>query len=206
MSFFDKARAGYDNLAGRADHAFDSATASRELGDIDQHFRDLGMIAYLAATGRQVDPATHQRLVEVLGAMEGRGAIRDFVLQTTGQPPTGAPQPPERNGGSDGVPQPPPERAGRHGDFLSQPRASAPPTAAPAVTPPDHTWAAPERADPRESAWASSDPDETTGPRPVETPDPRPTPPPPSIGGTWGPPPQDQSGPTRWRPAGTAGE
>uniref|UniRef100_UPI000AD28AA8 hypothetical protein n=1 Tax=Janibacter limosus TaxID=53458 RepID=UPI000AD28AA8 len=109
MSFFDKARAGYENLAGRADQALDSATSSKDLGDIDQHYRDLGMLAYLAATGRPADPAAEQHLVAVLGAMEQRGAIRDFVLATTGRSPAGVPAPPQRHGGSDGVPQPPPE-------------------------------------------------------------------------------------------------
>lgn len=154
MSFFDKARAGYENLAGRADQALDSATASKELGDIDQHYRDLGMLAYLAATGRRADPATEQHLVAVLGAMEQRGAIRDFVLATTSQSPAGVPAPP-RHGGSDGIPQPPPERAGRHGDFLNQPLAAPPPPPSPSG---------------------------------------------PAIGGTWGPPSQDTTGPARWRP------
>jgi hypothetical protein len=113
------------------------------------------MLAYLAATGRPADPAAEQHLVAVLGAMEQRGAIRDFVLATTGRSPAGVPAPPQRHGGSDGVPQPPPERAGRHGDFLNQPLTAPPP------------------------------------------------PPPPSgpaIGGTWGPPGQDSTGPARWRP------
>ena len=155
MSFLDKARAGYENLAGRADQALDSAAASKELGDIDQHYRDLGMLAYLAATGRPVDTAAEQHLVAVLGAMEQRGAIRDFTLATTGQPPAGVPTSPQRPGGSDGIPQPPPERAGRHGDFLNQPLAPAPP--------------------------------------------PPPAPSGPAIGGTWGPPGQDTTGPARWQ-------
>jgi hypothetical protein len=129
MSFFDKARAG------------------AELGEIDRHYRDLGLLAYLAATGRAVDPAAQQQLLAVLRGHEERGAIRDFVLGTTGQPAVGAPPVPQRPGGSDGIPQPPPERAGRHGDFLGQPRAS-------------------------ESTWAPSDPDGTTGPRPTPPPPP----------------------------------
>lgn len=149
MSFFDKARAGYDNLAGRADQAFDSATASKDLGEIDQHYRDLGVVAYLMATDRPVDPAAQQRLVEVLQAMEQRGAIRDFVLRTTGGSPAGVPPPPQRHGGSDGIPQPPPERAGRHGDFLNQPRSAAPPP------PPDigGTWGPPQQEETGPSRW-----------------------------------------------------
>lgn len=163
MSFLERARAGYENLAGRADQALDAATAGKELGEIDRYYRDLGVLAYLEATGRDVDPTTRERLESVLRSLEARGAIRDFRLQTGGGPAGGAPPAPPP-GGSDGVPQPPPERAGRHGDFLDQPR-QAPPTGT--GTPSGRTW-------------ARSDPDETTGPRP--------TPPPPSVGGTWGPP------------------
>lgn len=165
MSFFDKARAGYENLAGRADQALDSATASKDLGDIDQHYRDLGVLAYLAATGRPADPAAEQHLMAVLSAMEQRGAIRDFVLASTGRAPAGVPAAPPRHGGSDGIPQPPPERAGRHGDFLTQQVAPPPPQ--------------PPPSEPAEG---------------------------PAIGGTWGPPSQDSTGPARWRPVGSGDE
>lgn len=170
MSFFERARVGYENLAGRADTAFDSATASKELGDIDQHYRDLGVLTYLAATGRPADSAAQQRILQTLQALEQRGAIRDFGLQTSDDPPAGVAEAPERHGGSDGIPQPPPERAGRHGDFLTHSRPA--------------------------QAWAPSDPDETTGPRPstpppsAQPPPPTQPPPPPQVGGTWGPPPR----------------
>ena len=165
MSFFERARTGYESLAGRADNAFDSATASKELGDIDQHYRDLGVLANLAATGRAADTAEQQRIVRTLRALEERGAIRDFTLQTGGGAPAGVPEVPQRHGGSDGIPQPPPERAGRHGDFLTQQPRPAP-----------------------ERTWAPSDPDEDTGPRPSSG---QPPPPPsPQTGGTWGPPPR----------------
>lgn len=167
MSFFERARSGYESLAGRADNAFDSATASKDLGDIDQHYRDLGVLAYLAATGRPADPAAQARITETLWALEQRGAIRDFGLQTAGGAPAGVPTAPERPGGSDGIPQPPPERAGRHGDFLTQSRP------------------------PAQQSWAPSDPDETTGPRPAAPAPATPPPPaPPQTGGTWGPPPR----------------
>lgn len=162
MSFFERARVGYENLAGRADEAFDSATERRELGDIDQYFRDLGVLAYLSATGRAADSAAQQRILHALTALEERGAIRDLVLQTEGGAPAGSVEAPQRHGGSDGIPQPPPERAGRHGDFLTQPRQ-------PGV---------------EQVPGAASDPDEDTGPRPSH----RTPPPPPMSGGTWGPP------------------
>lgn len=93
MSFFERARAGYDNLAGRTDDAFDRATASKDLGEIDKHYRDLGVLAYLAATGRPADQATQQRLLGALTALEQRGAIRDFTLHTTGGSPPEHPSP-----------------------------------------------------------------------------------------------------------------
>lgn len=162
MSFFEKARTGYEHLAGRADRALDSVTARGDLGDVDQHYRDLGLLAYLAATGRAGDPTEQERVVATLAAMEQRGAIRDFVLTTGDGAALGETPAPQRPGGADGIPQPPPERAGRHGDFLTHTPAAHP-------------------------GWAASDPDETTGPRPDgHTP---PPPAPPSIGGTWGPPP-----------------
>lgn len=161
MSFFERARSGYENLAGRADEAFDSATDRRELGDIDQHFRDLGVLAYLAATGRAVDSGAQQRILQTLAALEERGAIRDFVLQTGGGAPAGTDEVPQRHGGSDGIPQPPPERAGRHGDFLNQPRQ------------------------PGGQHRAPGGPEADTGPRSPQSTSP---PPPPMSGGTWGPP------------------
>ena len=160
MSFFERARAGYDNLAGRADSAFDQATSSRELGDIDQHYRDLGVLAYLAATGRPVDAGTQQRLVEVLQALEQRGAIRDFELRTSGGAPAGVPPAPEREGESDGIPQPPPERAGRHGDFLSQPRGSVPPPPPPSHPTTGGTWGPPQVDETGPARWRPVRPDQ----------------------------------------------
>lgn len=158
MSFFDRARAGYEQLAGQADQALDSATAGRELGEVDRNYRDLGLLAYLEATGRRADAGAREEIIGVLRAMEERGAIRDFTLATRQGAPAGTESPQQPPGGSDGVPTPPPERAGRHGDFLGQPR-QAPPPPPPA---------------------GRSGPDESTGPRPSP-------PPPPSVGGTWGP-------------------
>lgn len=127
MSSFERARTGYEELAGRADQAIGSTATHRELGEIDQHYRDLGVLADLEATGRAVDGGARERLTAVLQAMEEHGAIRDFPLTTVGGAPAADRPAPERPGGAGGAPQPPPERAGRHGDFLSQPRPEAPP-------------------------------------------------------------------------------
>ncbi|GAB3109509.1 hypothetical protein GCM10027055_07700 [Janibacter alkaliphilus] len=128
MSFVERARAGYEQLAGKADQVWDRS-GSQEPGDIDRHLRDLGLLAYLAETGRSHDESARQQLLAALTAMEERGAIREMVLHTDGRPAGGPGRPvqPEKPGGSDGIPTPPPERAGRHGDFLTQSRPGSPP-------------------------------------------------------------------------------
>lgn len=127
MSFFDRAQSGYERLAGRADDMLDR-TGPQQVGDVDRTYRDLGMLAYLVATGRPVDEGARAHLVEVLRSMEERGAIREFLL-ADGRPAAGRggpPPPPPKPGGSDGIPTPPPERAGRHGSFLTQSRPGGP--------------------------------------------------------------------------------
>lgn len=148
MNFFDRAQSGYDRLAGRADELWER-TGQQPVGDVDRHYRDLGMLAYLAATGRPVDEGVRAQLVEVLRAMEERGAIRDFPLATQEglAGPAGGPPPPPRPGGSDGVPTPPPERAGRHGSFLTQSRPGSPPP------PPRRTSGGPDEDTSPPSTW-----------------------------------------------------
>lgn len=155
MGFFERAQAGYEQLAGKADEVWDR-TGPRQVGDVDVLLRDLGLLAYLGATGRPYDAAARERVLGTLRAMEERGAIRDHVLHSDGRPAGGpggsagsGPPTPPRPGGSDGVATPPPERAGRHGDFLTQtrptrppgpPSHSAPPSGPDGDTSPPSTW------------------------------------------------------------------
>lgn len=133
MSFFERARSGYEQLAGRADEMMDR-TGPQQVGDVDRIYRDLGMLAYLAASGRPHDESVRGELLSVLRAMEERGAVRDFLL-SDGRPAggTGVAPPLPRPAGSDGVATPPPERAGRHGSFLTQSRTPPPPPPTPAA-------------------------------------------------------------------------
>ena len=79
VGFFDRARAGYDSLAGRADQALDAATASRGQSEIDQYYRDLGLLTYLPSTGRPVDTATQQHL----GWVTERAALVAGIADST---------------------------------------------------------------------------------------------------------------------------
>ena len=116
MGFLDKAKAAATDLAAKAD----GALASSGLGgpgaathkEADKLYRDLGVLAYLEATGRAIDQAERERVLGTLQAMESQGGLTDFGLRTT---PVQAPPPPgavaqglggqEAHGG--GTPAPP---------------------------------------------------------------------------------------------------
>ena len=111
MGFMDKAREAADDLR--------SSFAGNEARDSESHYRDLGMIAYLTATGRPIDEADRQRLINGLWAIEQGGKLPAFRLVTPPPPP-----PPP-------MPAAPPAPAAPAG---SRPRRPAPaePAAAPA--------------------------------------------------------------------------
>jgi len=83
MGFMDKARDAAGDLR--------SSFGANEARDSESHYRDLGMIAYLTATGRPIDEADRQRLINGLWAMEQGGRLPAFRLVT---PPP--PQPPQQ--------------------------------------------------------------------------------------------------------------
>jgi hypothetical protein len=93
MGFLDKARAAATELAARADEALTTAGAAGPgvaAKAADRHFRDLGVLAYLQATGRPVDESERARLMTALQGFETQGAIPGFALQTAPPPPPGA--------------------------------------------------------------------------------------------------------------------
>lgn len=99
MGFLDKAK----DLAAKAD----SAIANSGLGgpgsgakEADKLYRDLGLLAYLEATGRPVEEADRTRLLDGLRSMESQGQLPSFALTTAVPPP---PPPPGA-----AVPPPPP--------------------------------------------------------------------------------------------------
>jgi hypothetical protein len=119
MGFLDDAKRAADKVAAKADEAISGASTGGAAGPPPEKcFRDLGMLAYLEATGRDFPQAERDRLVYALRDAEGRGPL-NFTLQTAAPPPAAVPPPPGA-----GVPPPPPG-------------GSAPP-------PPPPTWASTE--------------------------------------------------------------
>lgn len=132
MGFMDKAKAAATDLAAKAETAINQAGGAGQSSldkNVDQLYRDLGMLTYLESTGRTVDPADRARLMESLRTAESSGAISSFALSSAPPPPPGAvaagmasaPPPPAAgssegpggagavvSGGSGSVPPPPP--------------------------------------------------------------------------------------------------
>ena len=122
MGFLDKAKAAANDLKASVDQQLSTSTSQK---DAERHFRDLGMLAYLRDSGRDIVDADWQRVFGALREMESSGVITGFALQTAAPPPPGAaaggmaPPPP---GG--GMAPPPP---GGAAPPPPPPGASAPP-------------------------------------------------------------------------------
>ena len=114
MGFLDKAKAAASDLAAKADTALANsglggpgATASPE-----KLLRDLGVVAYLEATGRSTPEGEKERLMGTLRELEASNVLAPLVLHTTPPPPgavppaAGAPTTPAA-----GPPPPPPAPA-----------------------------------------------------------------------------------------------
>ncbi len=115
MGFMDKAKEAAEDLK--------ASFATTEVRDSEQAYRDLGMIAYLTTTGRPIDEADRQRLVNTLWALEQQAKLPPFRLVTSPPPPPPPPPP------APVVPAAPPTPAA--------PPAPAPPPEPPApVAPP----------------------------------------------------------------------
>ena len=85
MGFMDKAKEAAEDLK--------ASFASTEVRDSEQAYRDLGMLAYLTTTGRPIDEADRQRLVNTLWAIEQQGKLPAFRLVTSPPPPPPPPPP-----------------------------------------------------------------------------------------------------------------
>lgn len=148
MGFLDKAKAAATDLAAKADSAMNSGLGSHAPGgDSEALLRDLGVIAYLEATGRQAPPEK-DRVMAALQAAEQQGLLRSFALRTT--PPV-APPPPGMAGAV-----PPPPGAGAVPPPPGSPVAPPPPGAAPAPAPVAEPPAPPAQpsAPPPPPSWA----------------------------------------------------
>ena len=111
MGFMDKAKEAAEDLK--------ASFATTEVRDSEQAYRDLGMIAYLTTTGRPIDEADRQRLVNSLWALEQQAKLPPFRLVTSPPPPPMSPPTP---------PPPAPQAA--------PPAASPPPASATPAVPP----------------------------------------------------------------------
>lgn len=138
MGFLDKAKAAASDLAAKADTALANsglggpgATASPE-----KLLRDLGVVAYLEATGRSAPEGEKERLMGTLRELEATNVLAPLVLHTTPPPPGAVPPP----GGA--VPPAPP--GGAPGTPAGGPPPPAPPTPPPpgpaTPPPPPPSW------------------------------------------------------------------
>jgi hypothetical protein len=134
MGFMDKAKEAADDLK--------ASFASTEVRDSEQSYRDLGMLAYLTATGRPIDEADRQRLVTTLWAIEQQGKMPAFRLLTSPPPPPPPPPPVSQAP----APMPPPPVPQQAAPTPAEPPTS--PVAAEPATPPTPPPAAPPVAEP----------------------------------------------------------
>jgi len=149
MSFFERAKAAATDLAAKADVAMNQAGIATpgSTGGGDRALRDLGVLAYLEATGRPPSPDDRARVIATLRELESAGRLGPLTVS----PPPGATPPPPPPPGASATPPPPPPAhpdAGAappppppaHPDAGAGPPApSAPPrpgTAPPGSTPP----------------------------------------------------------------------
>ncbi|MFQ6170794.1 hypothetical protein ACK8HX_04245 [Oryzobacter sp. R7] len=138
MSFFERAKAAATDLAAKADVAMQNAGINTPTGGGgDRALRDLGVLAYLEATGRPGSGADRERLVAELRELESSGRLGPLTLTPTHAP--GAPPPPPgaaaAGAGVPAAPPPPPA-----GSAPPHPPAAAPPPAPePETTPPGST-------------------------------------------------------------------
>lgn len=139
MGFMDRAKAAANDLKSSVESSMGSASDHRE---VERLYRDLGMLAYLQETGRQIDAADRERVLGSLRELEGRGGMPPFQLVTSAPPPAPAGYQPGAPGAAappPGAAPPPPGGAGAPpppGAGAPQASAPPPPPAAPPPPPP----------------------------------------------------------------------
>lgn len=110
MGFLDKAKAAANDLASKADSAFNQASSNwAGGGDSERLLRDFGLLTWREQHGQTVDPAEMTRVREALDALESEGRLATLQVHTQPAPPPpgsaqGAPPPP---GSAQGAPPPP---------------------------------------------------------------------------------------------------
>ncbi len=141
MGFLDKAKAAANDLAAKADTAMANSglggPGGASGGQPDKLFRDLGVMAYLEASGRQAPEGERERVMNTLREIEQRGGIPSFALQTGAPAPGTVPPPP--GAAAQQAQQPPPAPT------MATPPPGAPVPEAPitpsAPPPPPPSWA-----------------------------------------------------------------
>ena len=164
MGFLDKAKAAANDLAAKADTAMASSGLGGGSGPQPERcFRDLGVLAYLEATGRDFSATERERLVNTLREAEGRGTTLNFTLQTAAPPPGSVPPPPGGGapppppGGSAPPPPPPPPSPGSSAPPPPPTGESAPVPPPPASAPTPSDPVPPTSAPPPPPSWADTD-------------------------------------------------
>ena len=144
MSFFERAKAAATDLAAKADVAMNQAGINTPAagGGGDRALRDLGVLAYLEATGRPASADDKARVLATLRELESNGRLGPLTVSPpsygtpgTPPPPPGTTPPPPPPPGSHVEPPPPPATPGYAGDAPAVP----PPPPAPGTTPPGST-------------------------------------------------------------------
>lgn len=155
MGFLDKAKVLADQAVAKADAAMGSATGGASPKQADGYLHDLGIIAYLEATGRAPADSEEQRqrCLAAIQQVEGQVAL-NFAMTTaappapgaaaTAAPPFGSQVPPPAPGAA-AAPPPPPGAPAAPADVAPPPAPAAPPPPAPSapVAPPPPPGAVP---------------------------------------------------------------
>lgn len=155
MSFFERAKAAANDLAAKADVAMTNAGISVPGIGPDKALRDLGVLAWLDATGRPVDDADRQRVMATLRDLETAGRLGPLTV--TPAPGTyGAPPPPPgaaaaaatvtTAAGVPATPPPPPSPSPPPGGVMPADDVPAPPPGVAAEDRPDLEVAEPSAA------------------------------------------------------------
>ena len=135
MSFFERAKAAANDLAAKADVAMAGSGVSVPGMGGARALRDLGVLAWLEATGRPVDPADRDRVMQTLRDLETSGRLGSLTV--TPAQPYGAPPPPpgaaaREQARQDTTPPPPPGAGPAAAPPPPPPRSGGP---APSATP-----------------------------------------------------------------------
>lgn len=136
MGFLDKAKAAASDLANKADAAMASSGLGGTGFSTEKLFRDLGVIAYLEATGRQAPEGERDRVLGTLREAEQHGSIPSFALQTAA-PAAGTVPPPPGAAAQQAQQAPPAPQMAPPPPGAPVPEAPVQPTAPP---PPPPSW------------------------------------------------------------------